>query len=172
MSLVPATANESAELLTELSGVLWRQRNQIEVLQYRLEVQQVMCATANERRLQFAVDEVEAALDEIRRTERQRDLVVRQCAEELGLAPDASLADIRSRAPEPWSTLLGDHQSALLELVGRTEELAGRNRELALRGAHDTRALLDAVTGAESSASYGPGAGATTSRGTLVDHRV
>lgn len=172
MSLVPATANEPAELLTELSGVLWRQRNQIEVLQYRLEVQQVMCATANERRLQFAVDEVEAALDEIRRTERQRDLVVRQCADELGLAADASLADIRSRAPEPWATLLGEHQIALLELVARTEELASRNRELALRGAHDTRALLDAVTGAESTASYGPTSAATTSRGTLVDHRV
>jgi len=172
MSLVPATVGDLAEVMAELSSVLWKQRNQIEMLQYRLEVQQLICATATERRLQIAVDEVEVALEEIRRSERARDAVVRQCAQLLALASDASLADIRSRVPEPWHSMLADHQEALLAMVADAENLAARNRELALRGAHDARALLDAVTGGANPSSYGPSSGVTSARGTLLDHRV
>ena len=110
MSLLPVTVADPGELLAELSRVLWKQRSHIEMLQYRLEVQQLICATARERRLQIAVEEVEAAMDEIRRSERLRDAIVRRCAELFGLAPDASLYDIRVRAPEPWSTMLAEHQ--------------------------------------------------------------
>lgn len=171
MSLLPVTTADPGELLAELSRVLWKQRSHIEMLQYRLEVQQLICATAKERRLQIAVEEVEAAMDEIRRSERLRDAIVRRCADLFGLPPTASLSDIRVRAPEPWSTMLAEHQEALLSMVADTEDLASRNRELALRGAQETRALLEAVTGGGDPTGYGPGRSGQI-RPTLLDQQV
>ena len=150
------TVGTTDEHLGELVRVLWRQRALIETLQYRLEVQQLITATGRDTRLQIAVDEVEAAMDELRRAERQRDDIVRRCGLEMGLAANASLSDIRERSSEPWASLLAEHQSALLSMVAEAEQLANQNRELALRGVNSTRALLDAVTGNESAMSYGP----------------
>ena len=121
----------------------------------------------------MAVDEVEAALDELRRAERQRDDVVHGCCASMGLAKTASLSDIRDRVEEPWRSLLAEHQAALLSLVAEAEQLATHNRELALRGANNARALLEAVTGSVPAASYGPTAvrGALSSP-TLLDREV
>jgi hypothetical protein len=154
MALLSATPLN--DQLGELVRVLWRQRTLIETLQYRLEVQQLLCASGRDARLQLAVDEVEAAMDDLRRAERQRDDIVRGCSGQLGLGPDATLAEIRDRVDEPFKSLLADHQAALLSLVAEAEELARHNRELALRGANNTRALLDAVTGGSAPSPYGP----------------
>ncbi len=155
--------------LGELVRVLWRQRALIETLQYRLEVQQLITASGRDGRLQTAVDEVEAAMDELRRAERQRDDVVRLCSASMNLPATASLADIRERCDEPWRSLLAEHQAALLSLVAAAEQLAAHNRELALRGANNARALLEAVTGTVTSAPYGPNgaSGSLGSRGVL-----
>ena len=172
MNVITATDTGTSDLLAELSRVLFKQRGHIEMLQYRLECQQLICATAKERRLQIAVEEVEAAMDEIRRSERMRDAVVQRCAAAFGLAADASLADIRDRTPEPWAAMLAEHQEALLRLVDETEALAARNRELALRGAQDTRALLEAVTGSSPTTSYGPAPRRGLTPPALLDQQV
>ena len=150
------TVGTTDEHLGELVRVLWRQRALIETLQYRLEVQQMITASGRDTRLQLAVDEVEAAMDELRRAERQRDDVVRKCSLDMGLTATASLSDIRDRSSEPWKSLLAEHQAALLAMVAEAEQLASHNRELALRGVNSTRALLDAVTGNEPAVGYGP----------------
>lgn len=169
---MPAVASSLDELLSELSRNLWKQRGHIELLQYRLEVQQLIFAAAKEQRLQIAVEEVEAAMDELRRSERTRDTVVRRCALTLGLAETASLAELRDHVDERWSALLAEHQTALLGMVNETESLAARNRELALKGAHDTRSLMDAITGSAPSTSYGPGLGRGLKAPTLIDRNV
>lgn len=176
MSVLPAAtpgaAPELDDLLGELSRTLWKQRGLIEILQYRLEVQQLILASAREERLQIALEEVEAAMEDIRRSERSRDAVVRQCAAHLGLDESASLGDIRVRTAEPWSAMLTEHQDALLALIAATERLATMNRELAQRGANDSRAVIDAVTGTAPSNAYGPTTGRGLSRPALVDRRA
>ena len=154
---VPASLED---LLGELSRTLWNQRGLIELLQYRLEVQQLICINDRPHRLQMAVDEVEAALDDIRRSERSRDQTVSRCAAVLGAPASISLAELCTRVPEAWTTVLAEHQDALLALVDATERLAATNRELVTRGANDTRALLDAVSGNRSDTSYGRNVGA------------
>ncbi|MEZ5321045.1 MAG: flagellar export chaperone FlgN [Microthrixaceae bacterium] len=145
------------DLLSELSQALWKQRALIDLLQYRLEVQQLVFASGNQNRVQVAVTEVEQAMDGIRRGERERDAVVRRCANGLGLAPTASLAELRAAVDPPWAEILSDHQEALLAQVRATEELAALNREAAQRGAADRRALLDAISDQPRAVSgYGP----------------
>src|SRR5262249_31057507 len=125
----------------------------------------LITASGRDARLQTAVDEVEAAMDELRRAERQRDDVVRKCSVGLGLSASASLTEIRDACGEPFQSLLAEHQAALLSIIAEAEQLAAHNRELALRGINNTRALLDAVTGNEPTpAEYGP----TGTRGSLL----
>jgi len=172
MAVSPAVAPDLDELLGELSRTLWKQRGLIEHLQYRLEVQQMVLASSREARLQIALEEVEAAMEDIRRSERSRDVIVRQCANHLTLVESASLADIRDRVGDPWATVLGEHQDALLALVAETERLATMNRELALRGANDSRSVLDAVTGTAPATAYGPSGSRGLARPALVDRQA
>jgi hypothetical protein len=158
-------------MLYELSRILWRQRALIEVLQYRLEVQQFVSDGDRADRLAFALEEVDSALDDIRRSERLRGAVVRRCSLHLGLGEDANLSEIRSRVPEPWQLVLAEHQAALLSLVNGAERQAGRNRELAQRGIAETKALFAALTGERPATTYGPSprAVATTASPQLLD---
>lgn len=182
MTVLPVATStgtpELDELLADLSRTLWKQRSLIELLQYRLEVQQLILASSREHRLQTALEEVEVAMEDIRRSERSRDVVVRQCAQHLQLPETASLGDIRVRVPDAWSAMLTEHQEALLSLVAETERLASMNRELAQRGANDSRALIDAVTGSAPASAYGPAsgygatAGRTLARPALVDRQA
>lgn len=161
-------------LLYELSRILWRQRSLIEVLHYRLEVQQFVSEGERADRLAFALEEVDSALDDIRRSERLRAAVVRRCSLHLGLGEAATLTEIRGRVPEPWGMMLADHQAALLSLVNGAERQAGRNRDLAQRGLSDTQALFEALTGERRAATYGPApkAIAATASPTLVDWKA
>jgi hypothetical protein len=161
-------------LLSELSRILWRQRSLIEVLQYRLEVQQFVSDGERADRLAFALEEVDSALDDIRRSERLRSAVVRRCSLHLGLGESATLTEIRGRVPEPWGMMLAEHQAALLSLVNGAERQAGRNRELAQRGLSDTHSLFEALTGEHRATTYGPApkAIAATASPTLVDWNV
>ncbi|MFN8051667.1 MAG: flagellar export chaperone FlgN [Acidimicrobiales bacterium] len=178
MTVLPAAASSATsleDLLGELSRTLWNQRALIEVLQYRLEVQQLICINDRAHRLQMAVDEVEAALDDIRRSERARDQIVARCASTLGADAGISLVELCGRVPEPWDAVLAEHQAALLALVNGTERLAATNRELVVRGANDTRALLDAVAGNRPDTSY-RATGSAGARGltppTMLDRRA
>ncbi len=161
-------------MLSELSRILWRQRSLIEVLHYRLEVQEFMSRGERADRLAFALEEVDAALDDIRRAEKLRSAVVRRCGLQLGLGEAAMLSELCERVPEPWNLMLADHQAALRALVAETERQAGRNRELAQRGLADTEALFEALTGERKPTTYGPGARAITAGAspTLVDREA
>lgn len=135
-------------ILAQLSRVLWQQRDLIEVLEYRLEVQQLLMISGKSERLGIAVGEVEAALDSIRSVEEKRLRVVEEAAAALGLPRDATLTQIRAAAPEPWDFVLGDHHSAFLKLVASTEELSARSRELAQKGLGETRSAFSQLSGA------------------------
>lgn len=134
--------------LAQLSRVLWQQRDLIEVLEYRLEVQQLLMVAGRADRLVIAVGEVEAALESIRTVEETRLEVVAAAARALGLPQAATLTQIRAAAPAPWDFVLGDHHTAFLRLVASTEELSARSRELAQKGLGETRAAFSQLGGA------------------------
>jgi hypothetical protein len=63
-------------------------------------------------------------LELLHETELMRAVVAGEVAEGLGLAVDASLAEIVDHAPEPWRTILEDHRAALLASGTSTRSLA------------------------------------------------
>jgi hypothetical protein len=152
MTTDPAAAET---LLPELSRVLWQQRDLIERLEYRLEVQQLIMVSGRSDRLPTAVGEVEAAIAEIRKVEDQRLRVVGDVSRALGLPATATITQIRNTVPAPWDAVLDDHHTSFLRLVASTEELAARNKELAHHGLGEARAAVAHMGGAAAPRTYG-----------------
>jgi hypothetical protein len=146
--------------LAELTRLLWRQRELIGELQYRLEVQQLLMTNGRQDRLHLAVADVESALERIRDLEDRRLGVVAECAVQLGLPVAASLRELIGAAPDPWAFALADHQAELLRIVSDTEELAAANRALAARGVEESRQAF-ATFGGAAVTTYGRNGGRT-----------
>jgi hypothetical protein len=140
--------------LVDLSGILWRQREMLELLVFKLEEEQLMLAAGRTRWLAHATREVEAVLDHIRRTEVLRAAEVEAVAREFGLAPNPSLAALADAAPAPWSDLLREHRHAFLRLTSEITGLTETNRELLTAGQRAVRESLLSATGAVET--YGP----------------
>jgi len=120
--------------LPDLAAILWRQRELLERLVYRLECEQLLMAAGRTRFLALATGEVEAVLDELAIVELQRATIADQVCRDGGLAPGATLEELAGTAQPPWTGVLLDHRSALLALTGELSALAETNRHLMASG--------------------------------------
>jgi hypothetical protein len=130
--------------LPDLAAVLWRQRELLERLVYRLECEQLLMAAGRTRFLSLATSEVETLLEELAVVEMQRAMVADGVATEVGLAPGASLEELAGSAQPPWTGVLIDHRNALLTLTGELSALAETNRHLMSAG---LKAVEQALSG-------------------------
>lgn len=164
-------------VLGELSQVLWRLRDLTSLLVYRLEVQQLVLLSGRSRWVNVSTEDVDDAIEAIRRQEANRVRIVEHLAPLLGTVGDASLRDLCEAVPSPWDIVLAEHQSEFLTLCAEAEEAARGNRELLHRGLTDVRQFLDSMRGRSAEPSepaYGgrsAGAGAPASA-VLVDRDV
>lgn len=148
--------------LAEVSSVLWRERELLELLLFKLEEEQLVLTSGRTRWLARATKEVEVVLEEIRRAEVLRAAEVDALGTALGLGPSPSLSKLAESVDEPWSSMLTQHRQAFLTMTAEITALAESNRDLLTAGARATReALLSLTDGAET---YTPG-GATVSVG-------
>lgn len=139
--------------LTELSNLLWRERQLLDLLQFKLEEECLLLEHRHDRWLAHASREVELVLDEINRVEMARALELAAVGPSLGLGPQPTLADVASSAPSPWASLFADHRQAL-RLAGReVVETAGRSRVLLEQGREATVRALRALAENEEQAS-------------------
>lgn len=120
--------------LPDLAALLWRQREMLERLTYRLECEQLLLAAGRSRWLAVATAEVESLLDEVRIVEVQRAAAADQVARELGLAAESALEDLAAAAPPPWTGVLMEHRQELLDLTNGLSALAETNRHLVAAG--------------------------------------
>jgi flagellar biosynthesis/type III secretory pathway chaperone len=130
---VPAQnpVKENREMaLSELSDVLWTERNLLELLLFKLEEEQLVLTSGRTRWLGHATREVETVLDQIRDAELGRSVESDAVALELGLAPGSGLAALAEHAPAPWDELLRAHRDAFVTLTTEIAQLADGNREL------------------------------------------
>ena len=130
--------------LEKLSLILWRERELLDTLQYRLEVEQMVMANGQGRWLAKAAQDVETVLEEIRGTEILRAIAADEAAAELGLPPNPSLSGLIDRVAEPWQTIMTDHRTAFRAASAEITRLADANRSLISAGA---RAARDALLG-------------------------
>jgi hypothetical protein len=162
------------ERLSQLSQTLWRQRARVEMLLYRLEVQQMVLASGRSRWIDQSARDVEDAIDDLRTEEILRAAHVAAVAPTLGVDPDSSLSTLADAAGDPWAQILRDHQATFLSLIGTIESVSRDNKELLTRGLHETRDFVARVADVPSLDGYAPDGHATRSlaRPTLVDWDV
>ena len=133
--------------LADLSSILWREREMLELLLFKLEEEQLILASGRTRWLAHATREVEMVLDQIRRSEVVRAAEVEVLGSQLGLGPNPSLTQLSEVAPAPWSDLLREHRKAFLTLTAEITSLAETNRELLTTGQRAVRETMLAVVG-------------------------
>lgn len=157
--------------MEDLSSVLWRERELLETLAYKLEVEQLVLAAGRTHWLPAAAREVEAVLESIRDLEVLRAVEVDAAAEELGLGPNPSLREIADASDEPWRSIWLDHREAFTTVAAQITGLAESNRELLTAGYQAAQATLLSLS--ESSGTYGSdGAVASARRSALVDRSL
>ncbi len=147
--------------MEDLSLILWRERELLETLLYKLEIEKLVLASGQTRWLGVAAREVEAVLTAVRETELLRAIAADEAAAGIGMASNPSLRALAESVDEPWRSILLDHRDAFVTYMRQITEIAAVNRELLTVGqqaaretflgltespdtyAHDGRAVVD-----------------------------
>lgn len=158
--------------MEKLSLILWRERELLDLLQFKLEVEQMVLATGRSRWLMRAAREVEAVLETIRETEVLRSVAADEAAAATGMTSNPSLAALAEAAEEPWRTILTEHRDAFVTVIREITDLADANRELISSGYRSARETLLSL--GESADGYSPDGSAVveSARHRLVDRSL
>ena len=116
--------------LDALSRQLWKQRETLEVLLFKLEEERLITTTGSSRWLPRATRELEAVIAQAQTMELERSMESEAVAVDLGLEPEASLAEIAEAAEEPWATLLTQHGEALIAMTTEIADISRANQEV------------------------------------------
>lgn len=136
--------------LNELSTVLWRERELLEMLLFKLEEEELILASGRTRWIGRATREVEAVLEQIRGIELGRAIEADDAAREVGIEEGASLLEIAKAAPSPWNDLLRSHHVALTDVTSQIDALAHSNRDVLAQSVRATQEALVGVSNAPS----------------------
>ncbi|WP_432396835.1 flagellar protein FlgN [Pseudarthrobacter sp. L19] len=119
----------------ELSALLWRERELLDVLTFKLEEEQLLLTAGKSRWLAHGTKEVEQVLEHLSQASLARTIEAAVVAEMWGLPTDASLSELAAAAPEgAWSEVLAAHLTAMTRQTGLIKELRDANEQF-LRGA-------------------------------------
>ena len=113
--------------MERLSLVLWRERELLEELHYRLEVEQLVLASGRTRWLAHATRDIDHLLSTIRETEVLRAAAADAAAAAYEMAANLSLAALAEAADDPWRTILTEHRDAFVQLTHEITRLADSN---------------------------------------------
>lgn len=127
----------------ELSTLLWRERELLELLMFKLEEEKLLLTAGMSRWLPFATREVEQVLERLRENGLERAMEVATVGEEWGIGDDATLRSIISAAPsEAWRDNFTGHLMALTELAASIAELRDANVQYLRAAARVTQETL------------------------------
>ena len=141
---------------SDVSNILWRERQLLELLQFKLGVEQSLLAAGRTRWLANATRVIEMVIEGVKQVELVRSLEVANLCAELGAPEAATLSALVAVLPDPWSGIFEDHRQAFLPATQEIVGLAETNRELLARGFQAAREAL-ATIGADRVDTYGPG---------------
>ena len=153
--------------MNEFSGVLWRERQLLDLLLFKLEEEQLILTSGRTQWLGHATREVETVLQQIREAELGRAMEADEAAIEVGVEPGSSLLTIAAHAPSPWRDVLTQHHQAFVALTEQINALAEGNRELLATSHRAAQETLLSIQ--ESVQTYDPrGVAAATAGGATV----
>lgn len=143
--------------INELSMRLWRERELLELLLFKLEEQELLLAAGRSRWTQFASREIEQVLETMRAEGIARVVEVEAVAEQWGAPEGAGIRDLIAHAPEDaWREVLADHLTAMTALTDEIGRLRDANTE-------QLRAVMRATQ--ETIAGFGDDAGEYNTQG-------
>lgn len=140
--------------LSGLSSALWQIRELLDLLVYKVDVEQSLVETGRSVWLPHASTEVECLLDRMYEAELLRAIEVGPAAAALGLPEDSSLAQLVAAAPEPWGHVLAEHRQALIDATTELTESTATNRQLLDESYRAVQKTLDALAGATTGQTY------------------
>jgi hypothetical protein len=115
--MTPSELESDMTAFTSLSSTLWRLREVLDQLLYRVFVTQLVLRADEPKWLANASRELDGALQELRHIEVLRAVETVTIADQLGLPPDMTLAQLARSAPSPWDTILLEHRDELRVLT-------------------------------------------------------
>lgn len=131
--------------LSDVSNTLWRERQLLELLVFKLEEEQLVLAAGRSRWLAYATREVENVLGEIKRIELERAVLVADAGRELGLSGSPTLRELSGLTASPWDSIFNEHRRALLALAQEIDIITKSNRDLLQRGHQAAREAISAM---------------------------
>jgi hypothetical protein len=135
----------------ELSALLWRERELLDLLTFKLTEEQLLLTGGHARWLGHATAEVESTVKRLREAGLARTVHASIVALEWGIASDASLGEIAAAAPAgPWGELLRSHMTAMATQAAQIKSLRDLNTNFlraASRSTQETLASLSPDTG-------------------------
>ncbi len=126
----------------EASNILWRERQLLELLLFKLDEEQLVLAAGRSRWLTHATREVEMVLEQIREAELTRAIAIAELGTQLNIGAEPSLRQIIDTIESPWNTIFEDHRQAFIAATQEIQNLASLNKELLATGYQATRDAL------------------------------
>jgi len=132
--------------LSEISNILWRARQLLELFVFKLEEEHFVLASERSRWLLHATREVETVLEEIQRVELELAMAVAGSTGELGMSDGPSLRELAAIAPPPWDGIFAEHRHALLRLAHEIDAITTTNGDMLQRGLLSARVALASLS--------------------------
>lgn len=132
--------------LSEVSNILWRERQLLQLLLFKLDTEQLVLANGHTRFLGDATREVEIVINELKEAEVLRAVAVDALAQELGLGHNPSLRDLAAAVPPPWDNIFEEHRKAFLADTQEVAAMSKTNKDLLASGNKAAREALDWLT--------------------------
>ncbi|HEV7949191.1 MAG TPA: flagellar protein FlgN [Glaciihabitans sp.] len=131
----------------ELSALLWRERDLLEMLLYKLEVEQLLLTAGKTRWIPRAAAETEQVTAQIRDLGLARTVEVAAVAQEWHAPEDSTIRDLIAHSPDVvWAEILDSHLKGFVDLVAQIQSMRDENVALlrtATRATQETIANLD-----------------------------
>lgn len=129
--------------IQDLSAQLWRERELLDLLTFKLEEEQLLLTAGKTRWLSHGTREVEQVLERLANAGLTRAVIVSAVAAEWGLPQDATLRDLASGAPDgPWGEILEAHLKAMTEQTALIRQLRDANAQFLRAASRSTQETL------------------------------
>lgn len=114
--------------VNDLSALLWRERELLELLVFKLEEEHMLLTAGRSKWLHHATREVEQVLGHLKTTGIERTVEASSVAVEWGLREDATLRQLAEGAPTAvWQDVLQSHLTAFTALTRQIADLRDTN---------------------------------------------
>lgn len=130
----------------ELSSLLWKERELLDVLTYKLETEQLLLTAGKTRWIQYATAEVEAVIEQLRLAGLARAVAVSALGVQWGTPENASLSEIAEGAPAgPWGDIMKAHLAAMVAQTRVIRALRDANEQFLRAASRSAQETLSSV---------------------------